>query len=216
MRPLLFAVFVVLLGVSLASAQRVHSGKGPQKLHGRVSHYEPQYPDPHLPFGINNVLAVAYNKYYFHTAAFGNDSNLWTKYRAVNGTDWSDWIMLPAPTCGGLWNSDPVMGVDPDGTIELFIRSALNLDLWQFYLTDPTNPTSWSAPREAACIAPPAPCWNTQDVFPTSDVSLVYGPDRRIQLYYRGFDGFLYLVEQSEAGNPALYEPPVSMGVILE
>jgi len=123
---------------------------------------------------------------------------------------------MPAPTCGGLWDSDPAVAVNSDGRIEVFIRAAVNLDLWQFYLQNPADPTSWTVPREAACLTPPAPCWAKQDVFPTSDVYVVYTKEQRVQLYYRGFDGFLYMVQQTTPGDPEKYTPPVSMEVILE
>jgi hypothetical protein len=111
---------------------------------------------------------------------------------------------------------DPAAATNPDGTIEVFARTALNLDLWQFVLQNPSDPDSWSIPTECACLAPPAPCWNTQPVFPTSDVTLNRAADGRLELYYRGFDGFLYVVRQVDPGSAKKYHPPTSVGVIVE
>jgi len=125
-------------------------------------------------------------------------------------------MAVPPPSSGQAWDSDPGAATNPDGSIEVFVRSEANLDLWQFYLKTPSDPNSWAAPRESSCISTGAGCWNTQPVFPTSDTQLLRSSDGKLQIYYRGFDGNLYYVQQSKAGDGTAYDPPVFLDVIVE
>jgi len=183
-----------------------------------------KYPNQHLPEGNTTTVATCQTQSFLHVFALGNDAKLWQKWTvAVNGTpsivNWSDWYMVSS----GPWDSDPSCGVNVDGTVEVFIRNHVNLDLWQIYQLDPTKPNSWSDSRGSSCFTKPncsspwaSYYWNTQPSFPTSDISVVNDPiDSRIQIYYRGFDGALYVCRQTDVGAHS-YTPPLRFDVILE
>jgi hypothetical protein len=179
------------------------------------------YPDEHLPEGNTTVIAVAHTKYALQVFALGNDSRLWHRYLKTGTQVWSAWTLRPSPP-GGNFDGDPVVGVNKDGTIEIFIRYATYLDMWQYYQTDPTDPEAWSVAREPSCIELPEVCanstltyWNTQPAFPTSDMSVSADPvDGRLQVFYRGFDGALYRCAQLVPGDPRHYSPPERYDVI--
>lgn len=216
MRAVLF-LFVAVALVATSVGASSHAAKLKENIDKQLKRMPRFYPDQHLPEGNTTVLAVGRNQYHLHVFALGTDNDLWRKYQSVNGGNWTSWLKIAEPSCGGKWEADPAVGVNKDGTLEVFIRTQVNLDLWQFYLQDPSDPNSWSVPRESSCLAPPAPCWNSQPVFPTSDVSVTHDSvDGRLQLYYRGFDGTLYMVQQKEPGSPEEYEPPVQYNVIFE
>jgi len=163
------------------------------------------YPNPKLPEGNTTVFAVAQTTSFIHVFALGADGALYHKYQPQGQqppANWTDWIMRSrAP--GGIWDADPACGVDADGVTEVYIRYSTNLDLWQLYNTDVDDPNAWSTPRESACVS--LPCndtnpkdyWNTQPVFPTSDITLLNDPsDGHLDMFYRGFDGALYVCNQ--------------------
>merc|ERR1711964_45507 len=120
-------------------------------------------------------------------------------------------------------DGDPEVAVNKDGRLELFARFHDNLDLWQMYQQNPKDPTDWSVPRESSCVdqnqttskwyclqPKSTQYWNTQPVFPTSDVNLLVSPvDGRLQLFYRGFDGRMYMSQQANTGNSTHYEPAI-------
>jgi len=180
-----------------------------------------KYPDEHLPEGNTTVLAITDNGYALHIFALGKDGGLWHKYQAVNES-WTDWI-LRAQAVDGIWDSDPSCGVNTaDDTVEVFIRYSRNLDLWQIYQLDARDPTQWSIARESSCVD--LPCnntsgksfWNTQPIFPTSDISIVNDPlTGQISLFYRGFDGGLYVVKKKDSVAHT-YWPPSRFDVIIE
>ena len=63
--------------------------------------------------------------------------------------------------------------------------------------------------------------WNTQAVFPTSDISVSKVKDPktgvgRIKAFFRGFDGQMYSVQQEIAGNSTKYTAPDGYGTLLE
>jgi len=186
-----------------------------------VAHAHIKYPDEHLPEGNTTVLAITDNGYAIHVFALGKDGGLWHKYQAVNES-WTDWI-LRAKADDGVWDSDPACGVNKgDNTVEVFIRYSRNLDLWQMYQLDARDPTQWSVARESSCVD--LPCnntgsktfWNTQPIFPTSDISVVSDSSSgQMSLFYRGFDGGLYVVKKKESTAHS-YWPPSRFDVIIE
>jgi len=186
-----------------------------------VAHAHIKYPDEHLPEGNTTVLAITDNGYALHVFALGKDGGLWHKYQEVNES-WTDWI-LRAQAIDGVWDSDPACGVNKDdNTVEVFIRYSRNLDLWQLYQLDAKDPTQWSIARESSCVD--LPCnntshltfWNTQPIFPTSDISMVSDSTTgQLSLFYRGFDGGLYVVKKKD-NTAHSYWPPSRFDVILE
>jgi len=149
------------------------------------------------------------------------------------------------------YDSDPIVGQNDDGRLEVFLRSHISLDFWHYYQVSATDPYTWVGPREPACLCNFPPCkgqnkcgnnancgndgydctapgfensgakwWNSQAIFPTSDGTFVNekqtnGPSK-LKLYFRGFDGLMYSVGQSIAGNSTKYDPPESYGTLLE
>jgi len=183
-----------------------------------------QYPDEHLPEGNTTVLAIAVTAHYTHVFALGKEGALWHQYKTTGSADWTKWI-LRAKAVNGTWDSDPAVGVNSNGVVEVFIRYSTNLDVWQMYQTDPTNPEAWTEMREASCVdmagcssvPPGTKYWNSQPVFPTSDLTIVNSPiDGGLQLYYRGFDGALYMVQQGVPGVSDGYTAPVQFQTIIE
>eukprot|EP00386_Alphamonas_edax_P005513 GDKI01017824.1.p2 GENE.GDKI01017824.1~~GDKI01017824.1.p2 ORF type:complete len:223 (-),score=74.47 GDKI01017824.1:19-687(-) len=58
--------------------------------------------------------------------------------------------------------------------------------------------------------------WNGQPVFPTSDLTVVQHPaTRKLRMFFRGFTGQLYFLEQFESGNSTKYSPPVMLDAIM-
>jgi hypothetical protein len=74
--------------------------------------------------------------------------------------NWTEWILRAKAPAGSVWDADPAVGVNPDGTIDVFIRELANLDLWQIYQTDATDPNAWSMIRECTCVT--MPCNDTK------------------------------------------------------
>jgi len=140
----------------------------------------------------------------------------------VVNESWTEWI-LRAQAVDGVWDSDPACGVNKDdNTVEVFIRYSRNLDLWQIYQLNAEDPTQWSIARESSCVD--LPCnntshlsfWNTQPIFPTSDISMVSDSSTgQLSLFYRGFDGGLYVVKKKDSKAHS-YWPPSRFDVILE
>jgi len=183
------------------------------------------YPNEHLPEGNTTVIATAHTKYFVQVFALGKDGQLWHRYLDLHlpSANWTDWIMHPRTNATLTFDADPAVGVNPDGTVEVFIRDKNNLDLWQIFQTDPTNADNWSVWRECSCVNYPG-CfepknvyyWNTQPAFPTSDPTIVPDPvDGRLQLFYRGFDGGYYVSRQQQPGNHD-YLPPTRFDITLE
>lgn len=180
------------------------------------------YPDMHLPMGNTTIIAIANTKFTTHLFALGVDGNLWHRYQQAD-TTWTGWIMR-ASADNGTWNSDPACGVNIDNRVECYIRYSTNLDVFQIYQTDAQNPDAWSTPRESSCVdmeicktRPKELYWNTQPIFPTSDLTIVNSPvDGRLQVFYRGFDGGLYMSQQAQVSSSQLYLPPVRYDVIVE
>jgi len=145
-----------------------------------------------------------------------------------------------------IYDSDPAIGQNADGRIEIFIRNHVGLDIWHWYQVNASDPWTWVGPREPACLCNFPPCkgqnkcgnnancgndgydcaapgfendgakwWNSQAVFPTSDLS-VSTVDGRIKVFFRGFDGLMYAVQQKIAGNSTKYDPPTGWGTMLE
>jgi len=219
---------VVLVLVALCSYScTVHSRPLPSPL---------MYPNERLPHSNKTVFAIANTKYAYHVFARGKDNLLYHKYSMKDNFSieareafsdsgpWTDWIMR-AQAPNGSWDSDPACGVNPDGSIEVFIRYSTNLDMWQMYQTDPTDPNAWSDPRECSCVdvgncqnannSDPNAYWNTQPIFPTSDIQIMNAADGSLNIYYRGFNGKLNVIAQKDPVSHK-YWPPMQFPVVLE
>jgi len=183
------------------------------------------YPNPKLPEGNTTVFAIAQQDDYMHVFALGADGALYHKYQMLNQNptaNWTAWILRAKAPMQSTWDADPAVGLASDGSLEVFIRQTVDLDLWQMYQTDPLNPEAWSAPRECTCLT--LPCndtnpdhyWNSQPVFPTSDVTILNsGEDGAMRLFYRGFDGAIYVSDQ-KPGELHKYLPPKRFDTIFE
>jgi len=59
--------------------------------------------------------------------------------------------------------------------------------------------------------------WASQPCFPTSELSLLADQEGKLNLFFRGFDGNLYMTRQGTAGDAmGKYEPPVMYGLNAE
>jgi len=211
---------LVLMAVAVAVAVLLPSADAKKRIGVPV-----RYPNPKLPQGNTTVMAIADTPTYIHVFALGADGALYHKYQMQDQkpvANWSDWIVRARAPSGTSWDADPAVGVNPDGSLDVFVRELENLDLWQIYQTDATDPDAWSALRECTCVAMPcndtnpAHYWNRQPVFPTSDVTITNtGPGGALRLFYRGFDGSLYVVD-SIAGSQHQYGPPKQYNTIIE
>jgi len=185
----------------------------------------PGYPSPKLPEGNTTVFAIAEQSKFLHVFALGADGALYHKYQPTGQTpasNWTAWILRAKAPEGSKWDADPTVAVAADGSLEVFVRQLANLDLWQMYQTDASNPEAWSAPRECSCVdmpcndTNPEDFWNTSPVFPTSDVNIIpSGPNGANRLFYRGFDGSLYVCD-ALADKLHHYSPPRGFDTILE
>ncbi|GBG31913.1 Hypothetical Protein FCC1311_081382 [Hondaea fermentalgiana] len=168
--------------------------------------------------------------------ALGKDGQLWHSYQELPSAKWKDWAPLTSfcPNATDArrlckFDADPNIGKNADGRLEIFARFEENLDLWQMHQTDPNDPTSWSHPREGSCVdqdqdtsiwhclEPGMPDVQTtasywiidSPVFPTSDISVLRNETSgKLQVYFRNFEGHLYMVEQIEAGASDQYTVP--------
>jgi hypothetical protein len=169
------------------------------------------------------------------------------------------WYNMPNPHQGSTpagvpqhYDSDPAIGQNADGRLEIFVRSHISLDIWHYYQVNASDPWTWVGPREPACLCNFPPCtdtkppqnkcgnnaqcgndgydcsapgfdnsgakwWNTQAVFPTSDLTVSRAnKEGKLRVFYRGFDGLMYSVEQEIAGNSTKYAAPEGWGTLLE
>jgi hypothetical protein len=196
------------------------------------------YPVEHLPEGNTTQLAISQTKYGQHLVALGKDAQLYHLYTFKNGS-WSDWHQLSmyCPSRNDStrlceFDSDPAVGVNVDGRLEVFARFKTNLDLWKFDLQNASDPHSWSLPRETSCVDqdqntalwyclgekvgqfgnPKEHYWVGQPIFPTSNPTVVSDPvDGRLRVYFRGFEGHLYEVHQMQPGDPSSYSTPTTL-----
>jgi len=224
MSPSVSAAVLVLLLVVTASATTV------------------KYPNEILPEGNTTVFSINYLAYGGQfIAALGKDRQLWSVYQKPD-MSWSPWTAITSicPSANDtqracLFDADPSIIRNRDGRLEIFVRFHTNLDLWNLHMTDAMDPLSWTLPREPSCVdqaqdtgiwwclcpghGPKRQCvypqpayWNTQPVFPTSDISLQLSPkDDRVQVFFRGFEGHLYMSQQATPGDSTLYLPPVTV-----
>ena len=116
------------------------------------------YPVEVLPEGNTTVLAMAHTVHGQQLVALGADAQLWHLYTLPNGS-WSAWHPLTnsCPSFNNtqrpcVFDSDPAIGVNADGRLEVFVRFHDNLDMWQIYQTDAKDPSAWSTPRESSCV----------------------------------------------------------------
>jgi len=118
-----------------------------------------KYPVELLPRGNKTVFAVeALVTGGVFVAALGVDGQIWKVFQEPNGT-WHGWSQMTTVCPSGLnpsrpcrFDGDPVMGRNSDGRLEMFMRFAENLDLWQMFQNNPQAPDDWSVPREGSCV----------------------------------------------------------------
>lgn len=207
-----------------------------------------------LPSGNTTRFCVKEMSYGAHVFALSDKGVIVHQVAKEGSTDPGLWYELPNPHQGSTpsadlqtYDSDPVMGQNDDGRLEIFIRSHISLDFWHWYQVNASDPWTWVGPREPACLCNFPPCegqkkcgnnvncgndgydcsapgfensgpkwWNTQAVFPTSDPTITKGKDGRLKVFFRGFDGLMYTVQQKIPGNSTKYEAPTGWGALLE
>lgn len=187
-----------------------------------------KYPHEIFPEGNTTVFSVQHLSYggKFITG-LGKDGQLYELHQNLQqdgSLQWTtQWNQLTkyCPSANDsqricVFDSDPVVARNTDGRLEIFVRFHGNLDLWQMYMTDAKDPSSWTVPREPSCVDqdqktgiwwclcpkinakqsctyPTPNYWNRQPIFPTSDVSVSLNQtDGRLQIYFRGFAGFFW------------------------
>lgn len=173
---------------------------------------------------------------FLFVVALGKDGQLWHSYQEAPSGYWKRWAPLTSvcPNATDVqrpcsFDADPAIGKNIDGRLEIFARFEDNLDLWQMYQISADDPTKWTTPREGSCVdedqdtavwhclKPGLPLKQTYDnywiiespVFPTSDVTVLRNETSgKLQVYFRNFEGHLYVVEQLEASNSNKYAVP--------
>eukprot|EP00931_Biecheleriopsis_adriatica_P093999 TRINITY_DN67700_c0_g1_i1.p1 TRINITY_DN67700_c0_g1~~TRINITY_DN67700_c0_g1_i1.p1 ORF type:complete len:274 (+),score=33.74 TRINITY_DN67700_c0_g1_i1:86-823(+) len=177
------------------------------------------------PNVVNQTLALAHNPHYgYHVFALGLNGSIFHKFQtgpernetAGPMVPMSDWHVL-TPNASLVFANDPAVAANADGHLELIVAYQTDsLDLWQMYQTDVKDPLAWSVPRGPACACEdpdPSKCpwcqdcesrpecsakyWCTGFPFTTSDLKMELDPsDKKLKLYYRSFDGFMYRMSQ--------------------
>jgi len=211
-----------------------------------------------LPVGNTTVVAVKSMSYGMHVFAISAKGFIVHQVvKPIEGQptekDIGVWQPMPNAHQGSTpagdaqtYDSDPIVGQNEDGRLEILIRSHISLDYWHYYQSDASDPMSWVGPREPACLCNFPPCpgqvkcgnnkqcgndgydcnspgfensgskwWNTQAVFPTSNGAFV-NENGTLKLFYRGFDGLMYSVQQTIPGNSTKYNAPDAWGTLLE
>jgi len=195
-----------------------------------------EYPSELFPrsnrtkFGIetmaNNLL---------HVVALGVDGQIWHTFEERKGK-WHPWTPLTTVCPSGRererpckFDGDPVVTRNLDGRLEVFMRFEENLDLWQMHQLRANDPNRWSMPRESSCVDQDQETtvwfclgsgssvnqssknyWIVEaPVFPTSDLTALRDEvSGKIQVFFRNFEGHLFMVEQLKAGNSMRYSVP--------
>uniref|UniRef100_A0A7S2RBN3 DOMON domain-containing protein n=1 Tax=Mucochytrium quahogii TaxID=96639 RepID=A0A7S2RBN3_9STRA len=172
----------------------------------------------------------------------GKDGNVWYVHQR-DDMSWTNWTQLTSICPSGLdanrkckFDSDPAIARNDDGRLEIFVRFEENLDVWQMYQLDAADPSKWSKPREGSCVdqdqattiwhclggglpedQTDAHYWIIDSpAFPTSDLVARQHPiTKKIQLFFRNFEGHMYRVEQLTAGSPKQYGPPEKISSVI-
>lgn len=121
-------------------------------------------PLPEFP----HVIATVVNPNYgLHILVLGRDSKIYHKHQ-VGHANWTSWKCLTpdftkvpcsmSPHCDG-FDNNPVAAWQPEnGTIVAFVRQMDDLVPYEFHLTDPKDPDSWSSMRTTGCLCNFPPC----------------------------------------------------------
>jgi len=126
-----------------------------------------------LPNGNTTMFGVKKMSYGLHVFALSKEGYI--VHQVVNSTS----SRIPSPTASGVWllmpnshqgstpagqpqtyDSDPILGQNDDGRLEILIRSHISLDFWHYYQEDANDPYKWVGPREPACLCNFPPCEN--------------------------------------------------------
>ena len=198
------------------------------------------YPVEHFPRGNKTLFAMERTVWGgLQVFGLGSDAQIWHVFQRQSG-EWGNWTAITSicpsaqdPKRKCVFDTDPAVGRNRDGRLELFARFNGNLDLWQMYQPDAAKPGEWSLPREPSCVdqdqfkpytwhclepRDETNYWvssttkgrNGNPVFPTSDTPVLYNQKTgAIQVFFRNFNAQLYMVEQAKAGNSSRYKAPV-------
>merc|ERR1711934_529836 len=208
-----------------------------------------------LPNGNKTQIAMADMSYGTHIFALSKEGYLIHQVgHMYNLSDPGVWQLMPNPHAGSTpagqpqtFDSDPAVGQNKDGRLEIIMRNHIGLDFWHWYQVNASDPWTWVGPREPACLCNFPPCagqtkcgnnancgndgydcsapensndgpkwWNSQAVFPTNNPTFIRTKDDKLKIYFRGFDGQMYSVQQVEAGNSTKYTSPDGYGTLLE
>jgi hypothetical protein len=75
----------------------------------------------------------------------GSEQALWHRWQKKPGSDWAAWDSLDAPPNG---LSDPVLGTNADGRLEVFCVTPRRGELWHRWQQHDGEPKSWEKPWE--------------------------------------------------------------------
>eukprot|EP00658_Telonema_sp_P-2_P004685 TRINITY_DN11736_c0_g1_i5.p1 TRINITY_DN11736_c0_g1~~TRINITY_DN11736_c0_g1_i5.p1 ORF type:complete len:287 (+),score=54.60 TRINITY_DN11736_c0_g1_i5:234-1094(+) len=141
---LVMAVAAVLLDSALAYNQTLSDGNA---THFGIHKTE---------YGIH-VFATSKDGYIVHQVSLGPGN------QDPNST--GVWLLMPNAHQGSTpsghlqtYDSDPSVGQNDDGRLEILVRSHISLDFWHYYQTNASDPHSWVGPREPACLCNFPPC----------------------------------------------------------
>lgn len=184
-----------------------------------------------FPEGNRTVFGTAYTSTGgLQMVALGRDGQVWHIYQTPeNKSKWSKWrpITSLCPSKINLsrkcrFDGDPALGVNEDGRLEIFVRFRENLDLWQLYQPNAADPSKWTVPRESSCVDQDQESgkwfclshdsyWVGENpAFPTSNIAVLRHPTTsKLQVFFRNFEGHMYMVEQKNKGDSRYYTPPV-------
>lgn len=253
----------MLLGQS-SQPEQPRGGAVPPPVPGQVG-----YPTELFARGNRTSFAVeSMLNGLLQVVALGTDGQVWHTFEVEKRGKWRGWAQLTTACPSAVdrerpcfFDGDPAIGRNADGRLEVFMRFAANLDMWQMHQLDAKDPTSWSMPREGSCVDqdqatsvwycldPGFPAEQTyahyfiihSPAFSTSDLSVVRdaasdklqvssyldgpkGPGTRdsggrwtltecssgalAQVFFRNFEGHLYMLEQLQAGDSGSYSVP--------
>lgn len=114
------------------------------------------------------------------------------EFHLANPKDPESWIPVRAPSC--LCNFPPCENQTKCGTEANCDNKGVNCD-------DPQHHTA------------SLQYWNSQPIFPTSELQVLADAENKLNLIFRGFDGNLYVVRQETAGDAGgKWETPVMYG----
>lgn len=128
--------------------------------------------------GNNTKFAIGEMTYGVHVFALSQDGFVVHQVAHAGGPNASGvWYQMPnshqgSTPSGGqqTYDSDPIVGQNSDGRLEIFARSHNNLDFWHWFQVNASDPWTWVGPREPACLCNFPPCLaHAKGIFPLFD-----------------------------------------------